>query len=220
MDSLSRTVYHAIIAVCVLALMCGVTENCSSCVKQQCWIPAKPKSYVVLMEGFDGKVGKVIFKGGAGEQVLDQAGMAGGIDQRGKVLSHPVQMNVAEVEKTFREVLAAAPMPPMDFILYFMAGTDKLTPESEQSIPQILANMSGRAAPEIAIIGHTDRVGNDQTNYQLAFKRAEAVKQIFVDHGVASQNVTVTSHGESNPLVPTEDNVPEPRNRRVQATVR
>lgn len=30
----------------------------------------------------------------------------------------------------------------------------------------------------------------------------------------------ITSHGEANPLVPTGDNVSEPRNRRVEVTVR
>jgi len=33
-------------------------------------------------------------------------------------------------------------------------------------------------------------------------------------------HITIESHGEKNPLVPTPDDTEEPRNRRVEVTVR
>jgi outer membrane protein OmpA-like peptidoglycan-associated protein len=40
------------------------------------------------------------------------------------------------------------------------------------------------------------------------------------EHGVDPSILDITSHGEGNPLVPTGDQVSEPRNRRVEITVR
>jgi outer membrane protein OmpA-like peptidoglycan-associated protein len=51
-------------------------------------------------------------------------------------------------------------------------------------------------------------------------KRARAVASILLGEGVDPSVLDITSHGENNPLVPTGDQVPEPRNRRVEITVR
>jgi outer membrane protein OmpA-like peptidoglycan-associated protein len=46
------------------------------------------------------------------------------------------------------------------------------------------------------------------------------VRDLLVAEGIDPAMIQVTSHGEENPLVPTEDEVAEPRNRRVEVTVR
>jgi outer membrane protein OmpA-like peptidoglycan-associated protein len=51
-------------------------------------------------------------------------------------------------------------------------------------------------------------------------ERAEAMRMILENLGVAKDIIQVSSHGEGNPLVPTEDEVSEPRNRRVEVLVR
>jgi outer membrane protein OmpA-like peptidoglycan-associated protein len=43
---------------------------------------------------------------------------------------------------------------------------------------------------------------------------------VLLQEGIAPALLEVTSHGEANPLVPTADEVPEPRNRRVEVMVR
>ena len=43
---------------------------------------------------------------------------------------------------------------------------------------------------------------------------------VLVSAGLSLGQIEVGSHGESNLLVPTADNVNEPRNRRVEVTVR
>lgn len=60
-----------------------------------------------------------------------------------------------------------------------------------------------------------------EINYRLSLKRAEAVRDLLVATGVDANVIEVASHGESNPVVATEDDVDEPRrNRRVEVTVR
>jgi outer membrane protein OmpA-like peptidoglycan-associated protein len=70
------------------------------------------------------------------------------------------------------------------------------------------------------IIGHTDTMGDPKANVALGLKRAMSVRGILVDAGLAASTVEVTSHGEADLLVKTSNNTPEPRNRRVEITVR
>jgi outer membrane protein OmpA-like peptidoglycan-associated protein len=70
------------------------------------------------------------------------------------------------------------------------------------------------------VVGHTDTVGDKLYNYKLSLKRARALASLLVSKGVDRSILEITSHGKDNPLVPTGDQVSEPRNRRVEVTVR
>ena len=59
-----------------------------------------------------------------------------------------------------------------------------------------------------------------RNNVELGLRRANAVRTILVDAGLARSAIAVASHGEAALLVRTADGVFEPRNRRVEITVR
>ena len=63
-------------------------------------------------------------------------------------------------------------------------------------------------------------MGDPRANLALGLKRAISVRDILVEAGLAPSTIEVTSHGEADLLVKTPDNTPEPRNRRVEITVR
>jgi outer membrane protein OmpA-like peptidoglycan-associated protein len=63
-------------------------------------------------------------------------------------------------------------------------------------------------------------VGRAESNARLALDRAEAIRAELLRVGIDRALISVTSHGESNPLVATPDETDEPRNRRVEVTVR
>jgi outer membrane protein OmpA-like peptidoglycan-associated protein len=92
--------------------------------------------------------------------------------------------------------------------------------ESEKRITQILQNVKARQSTDIRIVGHTDRVGKREGNYQLGLDRAQQIKGVLVSKGVDPAFIEVESHGEDNPLIPTDNEAPEPRNRRVEVTVK
>ena len=75
-------------------------------------------------------------------------------------------------------------------------------------------------APQVAVVGHTDTAGSATANIGLGLRRAEVVRMRLVEAGVDRSAIVVTSHGEATPLVPTADDVTEPKNRRVDITVR
>ncbi len=124
------------------------------------------------------------------------------------------------ISRNFAEVLAIEPLPPEKFILYFESGRTVLTHESQTMIGKIATASKRRGSISISISGHTDATGSDLINDRLASKRADIVKEQLLQSGIRSEQLTVSSHGKGNPLVPTPDGVAEPRNRRVEVIVR
>jgi len=125
-----------------------------------------------------------------------------------------------EVTRAFGAALAALPPPPRHFTLQFKFESDTLTDASAALVPEILGAVKALAVPEVMIVGHTDTMGDRGSNVALGLKRATAVRSILVTAGLSPALVDVTSHGEADPLVKTRDNTAEPKNRRVEITVR
>ena len=80
--------------------------------------------------------------------------------------------------------------------------------------------MAKRQAVEVQVTGHTDRVGTDANNDRLSLERAEAVRDMLVQRGLKSNFIRAVGRGEREPLIPTPDDQPELRNRRVEVIVR
>jgi outer membrane protein OmpA-like peptidoglycan-associated protein len=77
-----------------------------------------------------------------------------------------------------------------------------------------------RKAAEVAVIGHSDRVGSLEYNDSLSRRRAERVRNDFVERGIPTSAIHVAGRGEREPIVQTADEVSEPLNRRVEINVR
>ncbi|HWR97366.1 MAG TPA: OmpA family protein, partial [Candidatus Methanoperedens sp.] len=129
-------------------------------------------------------------------------------------------MDRAETDALFGAALAAQPLPPLHFLLYFERNATELTAESRQEFPKVVEAIRARGAADTSVIGHSDTAGDAAKNLDLSLARARAVSALLAAEGIDPASLEVTSHGEANPLVPTGDNVSEPRNRRVEVTVR
>jgi outer membrane protein OmpA-like peptidoglycan-associated protein len=203
----------AVFAVLLVAMGCATPPPP---VAQAPPAPA-PKSYVVLMEDADGTVGKVSVTSERGEVLLNQART--GVDLDGR-LGKPYAVDENRIKRDFGEAMAAQPPLPVSFMLYFKAGGAVLTDESRALIPAILDAARNHPVADVSVIGHTDTVGNSEANEKLGLQRAQSVAEIIKKAGLQVHDLTVASHGEKNPLVATPDNTPEPKNRRVEITVR
>lgn len=136
---------------------------------------------------------------------------------RGPVLT---KLSAADVTRIFGDALSALPPAPRRFTVYFRFESDVLTEQSQTLIPEILAAVRAHAVQDVAVVGHTDTTGTQQTNYGLGLKRAMMVRNILVKAGLSGSSIDVTSVGELDPFVKTRDDTPEPRNRRVEIVVR
>jgi outer membrane protein OmpA-like peptidoglycan-associated protein len=195
---------RAALAALVLLLLVG------------CAKPVRDDLYV-LMPDHEGKTGALSVESGGQQAVLDRPYASARVTEPGRVAAGAVTEQ--EARQAFGAALEAQPARPTSFILYFLEGRDELTPDSRQLLGRIIDEIARRPAPEIVVIGHTDRVGAIPFNDALSLRRAERVRDELVKVGIAADRIRVAGRGEREPLVPTADEVAEARNRRVEINV-
>jgi len=75
---------------------------------------------------------------------------------------------------------------------------------------------------KIAIEGHTDHIGSDKYNQALSERRAAAVKDYLLKHGMIDthkQMITTNGYGESRPIADNKTDKGRSENRRVEILV-
>jgi outer membrane protein OmpA-like peptidoglycan-associated protein len=205
-------------AVLTATLAAGLVMGCGP---QRIRTADRPGQDVVVLlpDPGDGTIGRAVVSNPAGAVDLAAARESTSVS-----LNQPpapvTVMSQAEVRRLFGDALSALPPAPQHFILFFRFESDELTEESRALLPQVLQAIKNRPVPEIAVVGHTDTMGTAGSNIELGLRRANAIRSVLIDAGVDAALIEATSHGEADLLVKTADEVPEPRNRRVDITVR
>jgi outer membrane protein OmpA-like peptidoglycan-associated protein len=101
--------------------------------------------------------------------------------------------------------------------ILFDFGSDRLRPESTPTLKEIGAMLAEHPELRLMIEGHTDNVGNAQSNQLLSEKRAAAVKAYLVaNHAIAADRLETAGFGATKPAA--ANDTPEGRqtNRRVE----
>ncbi len=194
-----------------------VLSLCLSCSLAAC---TTRKGRVVLLPDPDGKTGTVTVSNKGGSETITKAGQATEISSIDKAPTSPAAVPEAEIRRVFGDALDARPPAPAHYVLYFQSSTTELAPESRAVLDELVAAIKRIKPVEVGIVGHTDRRGTREDNYRLGLERAGIIKNIIVAEGVAEALIELVSHGEDNPLVKTDDEVPEPKNRRVEVVIR
>jgi outer membrane protein OmpA-like peptidoglycan-associated protein len=174
---------------------------------------------VLLLPNATGGVGALVVKTRNDEKTLDHAFAGAQINGLGRIeVEHVASTSLPE---SFAAAVNALPAKPVTFTVYFLTGSDtELATESIPVLEQLKSALASRSVPEVTVIGHTDRVGKLEDNDALSIRRAANVKSILSKLGVAGVSFEVAGRGEREPLVTTEDEVPEAKNRRVEINLR
>ena len=200
----------------------ALTLAVASCVHRPRTTPdaTGPEVIALLPDPDTGHVGRARVSNGAGGVELTDARASTVVIGKKTTPSAPIALNEADATRLFSTVMAALPPAPQHFIVNFEFDSDEPTAEGRALLPQILATVKGRPYPEVLVIGHTDTIGTDASNIVLGRRRAELIRRLLVEVGLDPSLIETVSHGEADLLVPTADEVAEPRNRRVEITVR
>ena len=177
-----------------------------------------PKELVVVLPDANGRTGTVVVERGNERIVLNEPYASSRITNDGEIKFE--KLSEPEVRASFERVVTALPARPLSFLLHFIRGEDTLTEASRRERDRMLGELRKRPTPDIVVIGHTDRVGRDEANDRLSLQRAERMKSDLVREGLAAERIRTAGRGEREPVVPTDDGVDEPRNRRVEISVR
>jgi OOP family OmpA-OmpF porin len=98
----------------------------------------------------------------------------------------------------------------------FDGGSAALRPDSVPVLEELLAIVQRCPTLRIEIAGHTDDTGGARENLALSQRRAEAVMEYLVQHGVALRRLTARGYGEDRPLVRATTPEARARNRRIE----
>ena len=97
----------------------------------------------------------------------------------------------------------------------FASGEAQLVEGGRSSLEEVVDLLQTEPDKKIRVEGHTDSLGDAETNLQLSEQRAQAVREALISLGVASERIVATGMGEDFPIVSNEDEAGRARNRRV-----
>jgi OOP family OmpA-OmpF porin len=113
---------------------------------------------------------------------------------------------------------AVAPVAS-NFRVIFAPGSSTVPNPELDKIQQAAAAYTSRRGASIALLGHTDTTGSPAFNQALSRQRTDSVTAALVAAGVPAASISATTYGETNPPVPTGDQVSDQKNRSVEIFV-
>lgn len=133
--------------------------------------------------------------------------------------------NLALVEEAIRPapelVIIPEPAPEpvaRDYLVYFDFDKFNVRPDAATILDRVAEAIDETGAISVSLVGHTDTVGSPEYNQFLSVERAGSVRDYLKSMGVTAE-ITATGVGESDPRVPTPDQVREQENRNVQIRI-
>jgi outer membrane protein OmpA-like peptidoglycan-associated protein len=103
--------------------------------------------------------------------------------------------------------------------IVFKTGTAVLSAKSYPTLDQLYSALKKYPKLKLEISGHTDNVGNPQSNLLLSQKRATAVKYYLIKKGIVSTRLKAIGFGKNRPISDNKTEAGRALNRRVEFKV-
>jgi len=101
-------------------------------------------------------------------------------------------------------------------LVHFDFDQSDLREEDRAILDAKVPIMQANSNVTIRISGHADERGSDEYNLALGQRRAAAVKQYLVQHGIADSRIETVSYGEERPIAQGSDEGAYAQNRRAE----
>ena len=95
--------------------------------------------------------------------------------------------------------------PGIDIVAYLQKGKQYLE-ANRQSV--------------LELVGHADATGQAAYNLKLGLRRANSVREYFLQNGILPENIKVSSKGEMEPIADNNTEEGRTENRRVELTIK
>jgi OmpA-OmpF porin, OOP family len=135
-----------------------------------------------------------------------------GLELEDHVLAAPSPASFSPLQKKLNEILSHGSIE-------FDSNTTTMTPRSRTTLDQLITQLRHAPRTPIEIGGHTDKYGAPDYNLQLSRRRAEAVRQYFINHGLTNQ-FTAVGYGASRPLSVAQTRAGLQHDRRIELRVK
>jgi outer membrane protein OmpA-like peptidoglycan-associated protein len=112
-----------------------------------------------------------------------------------------------------------APPPHYNFdlaMVHFRFDHADLTKGGQDSVKAIAETLKTHGEVSVDVVGHTDWIGTAAYNMKLSRARAETVRRLLVDLGIADSRITVKWRGKEEPMADNKIKAGRDMNRRVE----
>lgn len=168
---------------------------------------------------------------GTVEDRPDNAATANRADAPSPAPANAADNDAAVTRSILRPDIAApeaAPPPPEPVSATIAFGQSGLVLDDagRRQVDALLARPVTRTGGPVILSGHSDTRGHDGDNLVVSRRRAEAVRDYLVEHGIAAERIRVIALGETRPIAPnahpdgSDDPEGRARNRRVDIEIR
>lgn len=112
--------------------------------------------------------------------------------------------------------------PAKEFILqnvYFETAKWDIKDESYPELDMLVEFLKTRGYQLVEIGGHTDNIGDKNSNQTLSQKRAEAIVSYLVSKGISKDKLLAKGYGEDVPITSNESEKGRSQNRRTEVKI-
>ncbi|MFT4096478.1 MAG: OmpA family protein [Rhodoblastus sp.] len=104
--------------------------------------------------------------------------------------------------------------------IQFRTGSDEIRSESVTVIARLADVLKSCPKVKVEIAGHTDNVGEPESNKDLSLRRAQSVVRALETQGIAADRVSAAGYGEEQPVASNNTREGRAQNRRTEFVVK
>ncbi len=125
----------------------------------------------------------------------------------------------SEVQKTIKLSSIAPEKKTQLRNIFFDFNSAKLKPESYSELDMLIEFLKQHPDIKVEVSGHTDSLGRFSYNMKLSQRRAQAVVNYLIQHGISKDRLVAKGYGPTKPIA--SNKTPEGRalNRRVEIKI-
>lgn len=102
----------------------------------------------------------------------------------------------------------------------FHTDSDRLTDNAQLNLDNVAGTLSECVTAPVSISAHTDSDGSESYNQDLSRRRAASVVEYLIGRGIASDRMSATAFGETQPIASNDTPEGKRQNRRVELIAR